>query len=682
MVSRSAQLIALAAVELLVPLAAAELPQPEPLSVLELTVEAGKVAADYGETPASVTVTPGQQLDDSGVHTLDGLTQHLANVTAINLGTHTTYPVIRGATGLADQGPVLVQTFGISPRSLGLDLLLDVEQVEVLRGPQGTLYGRNSLAGVVNVVHRLPGDQWEGYGTLEAASYRTLSATAAAGGPLSDTVGVRFAAEGVTSDGWRTNTLTDDDQSAASRDVQGQGTVVWAMGSGWQAAVNGLAAHFTTSGDQFAPLDLARSHETANDHPGTFSQRLLAGSVVLTRISGETDVAEEQRTFTATTGLSDSTDVFDLDIDFSSAVPAAVLGKTTDTRQLSQEVRYSGGTGLRSWVVGLFAADDVIDVDAPLAVGPLVVERGGQQTALDLAAFGQVGLPLGPGWTLTLGLRAETVRTTVDYTATDNFSPGFTYNDQQTTTQLLPKAGVAYAWDDDVLTWVSATKGSTAGGYNLTPLSVVEIDGGYAPETVWSYELGQRVGLLDRRLWLSVTGFYMDWRDKQVTVLQPPSTYLINNAAQATIIGLESDNSLRIAPGVDLLAGVGVLRATFDEYQPSPAVDLSGNHLPMAPSYDGYLGAQWRAESGLFVRVDLSASGSYYADDTNAIDQSAYRTWGTRIGYEARDWALYVWGRNLTDEVYWIRASVTAGGQQVAVSSEPRMLGMTATARF
>lgn len=685
MVCRSASLIALAA-GLLAPFAAvasavevqeATPPAPEPLVLPEIAIEVGKVTADYGQVPASVTVTSGQELEDSGIHTLDGLTQQLANVTAVNLGTHTTYPVIRGVTGLADHGPALVQVFGISPRGLGLDLLLDVDQVEVLRGPQGTLYGANSLAGVVNVVTRQPGKQWEGYGSLDVGSYRTAIATVAAGGPVSDTVGVRVAAQGATSDGTRTNTLTDDDRSAASDDLQGQGTVVWSIGSGWQAAVNGLAAKFKTSGDQFAPLDLAAEHETQNDHAGEFSQQLLASSLVLTQTSGE-------RIFTATTGVSSSTDVFDIDIDFS-PTPGSVLAKTTDDRQLSQEVRYAGGNGLRSWVVGLYASNDVQQVDAPLTSGPLVIARGGEQTALDLAAFGQVGLALGPGWTLTLGLRAETVRTAVDYSLSSNipaFSPAFTYDDQQTDAQLLPKAGLAYAWDDDVLTWISATKGSTAGGYNLTPASLTEIAGGYEPETVWSYELGQRAGLLDRRLWLSVTGFWMDWRNKQVTVLEPPTTFLISNAAQATIIGVESDNSMQLAPGLDLLAGMGVLRATFDEYQQSSTSDLSGNHLPMAPSYDGYVGLQWRAANGFFFRVDLSAVGSYYADDTNSIDQSAYQLWGTRIGYEARNWAVYLWGRNLSDEVYWTRASVLANGQQVAVSSDPRMVGMTATAGF
>ena len=102
----------------------------------------------------------------------------------------------------------------------------------------------------------------------------------------------------------------------------------------------------------------------------------------------------------------------------------------------------------------------------------------------------------------------------------------------------------------------------------------------------------------------------------------------------------------------------------------------------MAPSYDGYTGLQWRDESGLVVRGDLSAIGAYYADDQNQIEQDAYRLLSARFGYDAGSWSLFVWGRNLGDAGFWTRASVTQAGQQVAVSGEPRSFGITAAARF
>ena len=654
------------------------------MAVSPVVVTGTKTTTEIGAVPLSVAVVTGQQLEDRGDRTLDDVTTTMANVTAINLGGHTSYPVIRGISGLSDQTPASIVIDGVSPRGLGLDSLLDVDQVEVLRGPQGTLYGQNTIPGVVVVTTRAPGAHWDGWSSVNAGTYgggqHTVGAAAAAGGPLSNTVGIRLAAAGTVSDGWRTNVVTGDDAAAARKDVHGQGTLAWDLGNGWDARLSGLGARYRTSGDQFAPLDLAARHETQNSDAGAFNNDVLSGGLTLRR-------ASDEQTFTAITGASATRDVFDLDIDFS-PVPGSVLRKETTHRELSQEVRYGGGHGLRTWLVGIYAAGAQQQVDAPLTVAPnpflppgLQVQRGGTQDSSTAAAFGQAGLPLGPGWTLTVGLRVDYARQSVDYTYRDNLTPGFDYAAARSDTLPLPKTSLAYAWTDDVLTWLSAARGSTPGGYNLTPASVAEIDGGYDAETAWTYEVGQRVAALDRRLRLSCAAFITNYQDKQVTVLLPPTTYLIRNAARARITGVESDLSLNVGPGVDVLAGIGALRPVFTDYD-SGTGDLSGNHLPMAPSYDGYFGLQWRGESGIFVRSDLSAVGSYYADDQNVINQDAYRLLSTKIGYETSSWSVYLWGRNLSDSVYWTRASVTQAGQQVAVSGEPRSIGVTGITRF
>lgn len=654
--------------------------EDQPLVSPAVIVTGTKTTAEIGQVPASVAVVTSQQLDDHGDRTIDDVVGQIANVHVINLGGHFCLPVIRGISGLSDQTPASLVIDGINPRGLGMDGILDAAQVEVLRGPQGTLYGHNTIPGVIAITTREPGLHWNGWGQVEAGSYRTASAAAAAGGPLSDTLGLRVAVRGSRSDGTRTNITTNDDRAAASTYTQGQGKLVWAVGDGWKVQLTGMAVRDRTTGDQFAPLDLAARHETQNSEAGEFSAEVAAGGLTISRTTDE-------RTLTAITGASRTHDVFDLDIDFT-PTPGSTLHKETVRRQLSQEVRYSGGSGLRSWLVGLYAGGERQAVDAPMVLAPnpqlppgLQVARGGEQTDSDLAAFGQAGLPLGPGWTLTLGLRLDYDRQAVEYTYRDNLTPGFDYSGSRSDTAALPKAALSYAWSDDALTWLSVAEGSTPGGYNLTPASLTEIEGGYDPETAWSYEFGQRIAALDRRLRWSFAASLTDYRDKQVTVLLPPTTYLIRNAARARITAIETDLAAEVASGVDVLAGIGALKPLFTDYD-SGAGDLSGNHLPMAPSYDGYLGLQWRAECGLFVRGDLTAIGSYYADDQNTIEQDAYRQLGARIGYETADWSLSVWGRNLNDAVYWTRGSVSQSGQKVAVSGDPRTVGVTGDVRF
>ena len=659
-----------------------------------LQVTATKIQATIGEVPASIAVMPSQEIADAGDSSLDDVFSRVANVHCINLGTHTSYPVIRGISGLSDESPTAILVDGTAPRSLALDSILDVEQVEILRGPQGTLYGRNSIPGVVVVTSRAPGNRWTGdaavSGSTSAGNHGTTgSASIAAGGPVvaghdgEGGVGLRLAAAGETSDGWRTNVLTDDDQAAERRDVQAQGKLVWDLPAGWDLTVSGRGLRNRTTGDQYAPLALAEQHETSNSEPGEFSNRLVAGSL-------EFDQQYGDRQLTATTGASGGRDVFALDIDFT-ALPGNLLEKTTDNRQVSQELRYSGGRGLRSWIIGVFAARDSQDVDYRQTITPglnplLPFDYRSQvestQIQQEVAVFGEAGIPLGPGWTVTLGLRAGQVVTDVELAASSNLFPGYAYDDSLSDPELLPKAALSYAWNEDILTWLSATRGFKAGGFNLTPNSLSEVTGGYDAETAWTYELGQRIASLDRTLQLSFAGFLTDYRDKQVTILEPPSNYLIRNAAEASILGIEADLRARVGGGVELLAGAGALRATFDSYQADAATSLDGNHLPMAPSYDSYAGTQWRHESGFVARLDLTAIGSYYADDRNLISQESYQQLGARLGYEAEYWAFYVWGRNLTDAVYLTRASVSPTAGQIGVTGEPRTIGVTGQGKF
>ena len=659
-----------------------------------LQVTATKTQATVGEVPASIAVIPSQELADAGDGSLDDVFRRVANVHCINLGTHTSYPVIRGICGLSDESPAAILVDGTAPRTPALDSILDVEQVEILRGPQGTLYGRNSIPGVVVVMTRAPGSHWTGdarvSGSRSASNQGTTgSASLAAGGPVvagSDGeggVGLRLAAGGETSAGWRTNILTDDERAAERRDVQAQGKLIWDLPAGWDLTFSGRGLRNRTTGDQYAPLALAEHHETSNSESGECSNRLVSGTLELGQQTGD-------RHLTALTGASSGRDVFALDIDFT-ALPGNFLEKTTDNRQLSQELRYGGGRGLRSWLIGVFAARDSQDVDYRQTITPGLdpllpsVNRSqveSTQIQQEVAVFGEAGIPLGPGWTVTLGLRAGQVITAVELTATSNLFPGYDYDDSLSDPELLPKAALSYAWNEDILTWLSTTRGFRAGGFNLTPKSLAEVTGGYDAETAWTYEVGQRIASLDRTLQLSFAGFRTDYRDKQVTILEPPSTYLIRNAAEATIVGVEADLRARIGGGVELLAGAGALRATFASYQADAATSLDGNHLPMAPSYDSYAGAQWRHESGFVARLDLTAIGAFYADDRNLVSQESYQQLGARVGYETEDWALYLWGRNLTDAVYLTRGSVTPSAGPIGVTGEPRTLGVTGEGKF
>ena len=157
---------------------------PQSDQLPQITITATKVPSDPVTVPASVAVISGTQIIEAGHTSIDDLAASTAGVHFMSLGTHTTYPVIRGMFGLEVDYPTGYYLDGVAQRGLGADQMVDVERVEIIRGPQGTLYGRNSVPGIVNVVTRDPGAAWSGYGILDGAQRNSFGVTAAAGGPV------------------------------------------------------------------------------------------------------------------------------------------------------------------------------------------------------------------------------------------------------------------------------------------------------------------------------------------------------------------------------------------------------------------------------------------------------------------------------------------------------------------
>lgn len=598
----------------------------------------------------------------------------------MDLGGHAAYPIIRGVTGLTVDGPAAVLVDGLAPRGHAVDALLDVDQIEILAGPQGTLYGTNSLPGVVAITTQDPTAQSTGWLRFDGGSFHTAQVASAVSGPLTESLSGRVAVAGARSDGWRTNVMSGANDGSGSRDLQGRLKLLWRTDAGWLVKVAGEAARFRANGDQYAPWSLTDTHETTNNEVGAYDHDLGTAALTLTREWGS-------RKLTAITGWSRTRDDYRFDADFGPA-PLAVADKYGSRERLSQEVRLAGGKGLRGWVLGLAGeaqGDDVAyrtTLEPPLTPVPLSDARRSNLHSSGGAAFAQGGLDLGAGVVAIAGLRIDHQRSHIAY-AYDHPLVPFTYDDAREDTLLLPKAGLAWDGWSHGLTWGTISRGSTAGGYNLTATTPVEVVGGYAPETAWCYELGQRCELADQLLRSDTVIFLMDYQDKQVQVLQPPTDLVVRNAAHARITGISQLVVLTPVEPLSLRAGVEILHAEFHDYAPRPGSDFSGNQMPWAPDYLGQAGAVWRAVGSLVVRADVVFQGRSFHDDANRLAEPSRRILGARVGWETATWSAWVWGRNLTDTAYRTRASENPlGGEPVGLSGEPRALGLSGETQF
>jgi iron complex outermembrane receptor protein len=295
--------------------------------------------------------------------------------------------------------------------------------------------------------------------------------------------------------------------------------------------------------------------------------------------------------------------------------------------------------------------------------------------------------------TLTVGLRLDYEQQEVRHTSVTS-SPtlggtvlqSFQYADEQSFHAALPKASLSWSWTRSQFSYASVSRGYKGGGYNQTPNVEADIAGGYDPEYATVYELGHRADLLDRRLSLNTAVYHTDYTNKQVVILESPRFYF-ENAGRARIRGGEVELQAKAAPGLEIFANLGVIHTEITRYDVpvGTGTDLTGKRLSMAPSYDGYLGLQYRHTTGIFLRPDLQLVGDYAADTDNNIIQAPYRKLGLRVGYEWPQAAVYLWGRNLNDAEYLTRGSTTSfpGAQRlVGVGGEPRTLGASAQFEF
>lgn len=674
---------------------------PQSDQLPQITITATKVPSDPVTVPASVAVISGTQIIEAGHTSIDDLAASTAGVHFMSLGTHTTYPVIRGMFGLEVDYPTGYYLDGVAQRGLGADQMVDVERVEIIRGPQGTLYGRNSVPGIVNVVTRDPGAAWSGYGILDGAQRNSFGVTAAAGGPVGQGFGVRLAAHGLRSDPAVTNTAPTPTEETANRDSTLQGKVRWASKEDWTTVtLSGIRNRFYSSGDHFAPVNDALRHRTNNDHTGAFNRQLDSMALTIDqRLS-------DQITVTSITGGNRSNDLFDIDQDFT-AVDDKTYVRDTYDYDLSQELRISGGSGLRSWVIGVYGSsgrESVAQANV-MKASFLTKDTNVDKTSRNLAIFGQGGIPLGDRLTLTLGLRADLDQETADITSltktTLPFTPPalapliqggtFSYDDERRFHALLPKASLSWSWTKTAFTYGTISRGYRSGGYNNTPFTRRDVEGGYEPEYATVYEVGHRATFLDRRVSLNLAAYHTDYTDKQVVILDTPRYYFAN-IGRVAIDGGEAELNTRPMTGLDVFANIGVVHSRIAEYggptvgaAGTPLPDLTGNQLAMAPSFDAAIGAQWRHPLGIFIRPEIQFTGRYYADNDNNISQDPYQTLALRIGYEWDHAGVYLWGKNLGEAHYLTRGSTTsfAGNEHlVGVAGEPRTVGASAQVEF
>lgn len=697
-------------------------------TIEEVVVTARKKEESIQDVPMTISALSGGFMEDSGYTEMndvervvtnlifDGLDRTKPLIFVRGIGSRTYDPGSDPSVGVFIDG-VYLGRFG------GMDMdLNDLERMEVLKGPQGTLYGRNTIGGAISVVTKDPTEEFEGSVSVEAGSSETSgddlwSVSAGVKGPLGDSglLG-SLSVNHRERDGYirvkNFNARGGNEDSTSFR-----AKLIVPIGD---TASLKLAADYTEADGPvlvFTRNDLnGRSPsvvgipvpEPTDLYEATASRGDLFTDKEIRGISSTLDWSWGEWDFTSITSYRELDWIATDDLD-ASELEVSFLTEDEESEQFSQELRMNFSTDNADVLIGLFYGKEEVARHDYLDFGPdglelfvpgvdLLWDFGEELDSRSIALFGQVEWAVSERWSVTLGGRYSKDEKDFDYDVVTNniFATSYVLGLSEDWDSFDPSISARFEYSDDIMFYASYASGYKSGAFQFFPSSVLAAQKVADPEEVDSYEVGMKSTLLDKRLKLNASVFQMDYQDLQLLSLSPlgvgsVSAVLVSNAANSTIRGLELETQALLSDQWSLDFSYGYLDGEFDDYVRSPTQDFSGNKLARSPEHTVNLALNYTQEyafGAVDARIGYSWRDEYFFEpDNNLIDPESVQDSGglldASVKISMRDgWSVLIWGRNLGNKEMLSSVLNSENNPQRIGGIEPRTVGLKLTKMF
>ena len=679
----------------------------------EIIVTAQRRQENMQDVPIAISAMTGQMLQDAGVRDPRDLQAFVPSLQFQSGTAATTTIIFLRGVGIGDFNAnttgavgVYVDDVFLGANSGKLFNVFDGEGVEVLRGPQGTLYGRNTTGGAIKFTSRKPTDELSTDLSVLYGRYNEVRLEGGIGGPIiEDKLKIRVSGLYNTRDGWLRNRVTDHElndvdlwAARAILDFTPTDSLLLRL-SLHSGQNNGGARQFQHRGqgvgfdgsplfdENGVPLDGMGYADT--DHNLNAGDYNIEGKEKV-KVSGGSllgELALDGFTLTSITAYEkvDRNTLEDTDASPNDVLTGVYIDKP---EQWSEELRiHSNSEGNLSWIAGAFYFDDKLETDSSYdllrVLRPLFVTDENPsgfapessvgllrypytQDTRSTALFGQVDYRFLDALTLTAGLRYTEDRIDLKYSSYFDESPYFTFplidlHESKTFSNVSGRLALAYAMSEDMLLYGSVSSGYNSGGFAgfaaTDPIQLQPFD----EETLYAYEVGVKSELLDRRVRLNAAAFYYDYQDLQVFIYDTSSGVPVQiklNAGSAKIYGLEAELTVRPTAQFEAFLSASTLNSEYQDFSDGLGNDFSGNQLINAPEFSMSAGLTWTQPIGGAGSLQATASGSYQSKiyftpaNDNAYSQSSVTMLNARLAWTPRGGAFQValWGKNLTDE--------------------------------
>ena len=669
-------------------------------------------ATDVQTTPLAITAVSGRTIEQLGIETVDDLVGVAPGVTTIPSGGGNPLVSIRGigtnsfVAGADPSSTMYLDGVYLGRPAMAAIEFLNVDRIEVLRGPQGTLYGRNSVGGAINIVTRQPTNALEASARLTAGDYGKFRAEAAVGGPLVKNKVMGNAAFVRGSDDGFVRDLNHPDHPLGGENTwAGRGQLRLILGTRTELLMSGDYGRFDGTPLAYAKAILAKPGFTFNNPDSLWAVRtshLAIGHNVQQGASTKLTVQLNAATvLSSLTAYRTSSYRYFIDAD-STELPILTGNVPDDQRQASEELTVVRRSPRTTWIGGAFLYDDHNEGAVEVTTYPLGIQTRlfPKIDANARALFGQASYGLTRRVTLTGGTRYTHEQKDLDNTGgvyrlgTATLADPATfydYVDHTGSNAWTPKGAIEVRLSADTFAYASATRGFKSGGFNTT----AHVSGRhFGPEFAWSYEGGLKHAMADGRVRANVAVFDNDYRDLQVLSFLAPGVFEISNAGAATIKGVEIETAVVPRRSVQLLANVSWLDARYDRYRArvtglGELIDAAGKRLNNAPEWSGRASAihQFAAPGSgtVSTRADVSwQSRVFFTAANDAFEtQGPYGLLHLRTSFEppSHRWEIAVYMRNAANTAYVTGTGNAAPAALIARPGEPRRWGTQFTIR-
>jgi iron complex outermembrane receptor protein len=714
-----------------------------PAALEVVVVTAQRRSENLQKVPVAVSALSQEMLEQQGIRNVAAVATQVPNMQlATPYGDAVPFFSLRGVTStdvsLNQSGPIALyvdEVYKGLPALTSLQIF-DVDRGEVLRGPQGTLYGKNTTGGAVNIYTRRPSvsDGWEGNLAVGVGNLGRFTANGGINVPLiDDRLAGRIAFTRTKVDGYVENRLPGKANPNEIDDFAFRASLQWVptddltVSLGYTqtksspTSYGALAENIGPGGIGFG-TEYYRSglsfFETEADQPGNID---IKNKGVSLRVAWDISDAVS---FTSVTSYDTGDWSATEDVD-TSPYDIARGEYIADANSMSQDFRLaSKGDGTLEWLVGAYYYRDQVDSNTIYryyyafsgdnnANGVIDclddfftgcrLENNFRQDRTSGALYGQATYAFQNGIAVTAGLRYTKDKNSLDYyrARLGYFDPATNSEvvdaidtiteppvDELNTTNWSGKIGVSYEMSSGALLYANASRGYRGGSFNGNGFYAPDEVTTAKPEQIDALEAGLKTQIWDERARVNLATFYYEYKNQQFLDLTPAFLQVLYNAPRSTVWGAELEAVARVLEPLTVTIAVGYLDATYDEISLS-GQDLSGNRLSLAPKTTFSAGLDWTIVEGDFGSVDLHTDSRHqskiYFDAFNQLEQGPYWVHDARLTYRtpARQLAVAAWGKNLGDEEYRTqRYDLSAFNFLYAQRGRPREYGLELSYSF